>query len=101
MSSLLIRGVPGNWKFYSDDEIYNWMFFFLWTYYRDGLIQTAYSALLNIENDEKEEVIVERANWYSCQKKHHEALLCAQGFAEFTTRQLSAKVGVTRPTLDV
>ena len=55
-------------------------------------MQTAYSALLNIQNEQKEEIIVERANWYSCEKKVHEAFLCAKGETEFTAKNLSAKV---------
>ena len=56
------------------------------------MFQTAYSALLNIEDEEKEEVIVERANWYTGQKKVHEALLCVRGQTSFTSNRLSAQV---------
>ncbi|XP_066914478.1 serine/threonine-protein kinase ATR-like isoform X3 [Clytia hemisphaerica] len=66
---------------------------------KDGLMQTAYSALLNIQNEEKEEIIVERANWYSCQKKVHEAFLCAKGETEFTAKNLSAKRILQKATL--
>ena len=65
-------------------------------YFRNGLYQTAYSALLNIDQASNVDVLVEKSNWFLSQKNLHEALLSLEDPTVKASSQenslLSAKV---------
>lgn len=45
---------------------------------KDGLFQTAYSSLLNVNANNRSDFLIEQAKWYACQKDLHNALLTLQ-----------------------